>query len=90
MYSLILDSSTKILYVCLVKDNEVVFEKEITERDIKILQGLAEGKDDKEIAEVIGFSHQTVNAAFPKIMFKLGAVNRYNALYIALKRKLIK
>jgi DNA-binding NarL/FixJ family response regulator len=67
-----------------------VFEKEITERDIKILQGLAEGKDDKEIAEVIGFSHQTVNAAFPKIMFKLGAVNRYNALYIALKRKLIK
>lgn len=27
MYSLILDSSTKILYVCLVKDNEVVFEK---------------------------------------------------------------
>lgn len=27
MYSLILDSSTKILYVCLVKDNEVLFEK---------------------------------------------------------------
>lgn len=27
MYSLILDSSTKILYVCLVKDKEVLFEK---------------------------------------------------------------
>ena len=27
MYSLILDSSTKILYVCLVKDNKVLFEK---------------------------------------------------------------
>ncbi len=29
MYSLILDSSTKVLYVSLVKDNEVVFEKYI-------------------------------------------------------------
>ena len=67
-----------------------VFENELTERDIKILQGLAEGKDDKEIAQAIGFSHQTVNAAFPKIMLKLGAVNRYNALYLAQKRKLIK
>jgi tRNA threonylcarbamoyladenosine biosynthesis protein TsaB len=27
MYSLILDSSTKILYVCLVKDKEVLYEK---------------------------------------------------------------
>lgn len=63
---------------------------ELTERDIKILQGLAEGKDDKEIAASIGFSHQTVNAAFPKIMLKLGAVNRYNALYLAVKKKLVK
>ena len=63
---------------------------ELTERDKLILQGIAEGKDDKEIAELIGFSYQTVNAALPKIMLKLGAVNRYNALYLALKRKLIK
>lgn len=62
----------------------------ITERDKLILQGLAEGKDDREIAEDIGFSYQTVNAAFPKIMLKLGAINRYNALYLAFKRKLIK
>ena len=27
MYSLILDSSTKILYVALVKDNNILFEK---------------------------------------------------------------
>lgn len=67
-----------------------VFEKEITERDIKILEGLAQGMNDREIAEVIGFSYQTVNASFTKIMLKLGAVNKYNALYLAVKRKLIK
>ena len=69
---------------------KIGIKSELTERDIKILQGLAEGKDDKEIAEIIGFSYQTVNAAFPKIMLKLGASNRYNAVYLATKRKLIK
>lgn len=63
---------------------------ELTERDVKMLKGLAEGKADKEIAEGIGYSVQTVYAAFPKIMLKLGAVNRYNALYLAVKRNLIK
>ena len=33
MYNLILDSSTKILYVCLVKDNEVIYEKYIEGRN---------------------------------------------------------
>ena len=65
-------------------------KNELTERDLKILECLAQGLDDKETAEIIGFSYQTVNAAFPKIMLKLGAVNRYNALYLATKRKLIK
>lgn len=63
---------------------------ELTEREIIMLKGLAEGKNDIEIADDIGFSSATVNAAFPKIMLKLGAINRYNALYLALKRKLIK
>ena len=62
---------------------------ELTEREIIMLKGLAEGKNDIEIAEDIGFSSATVNAAFPKIMLKLGSFNRYNALYLALKRKLI-
>lgn len=66
------------------------FQNDLTERDIQILQGLADGKTDVEIAEDIGFSSGTVNAAFPKIMLKLGAINRYNALYLATKRKLIK
>ena len=63
---------------------------EITKRDLKILKGLAEGKSDLQIAEDIGFSPATVNAAFPKIMLKLGAINRYNALYLAMQKNLIK
>ena len=63
---------------------------ELTEREILMLKGLAEGKNDNEIADDIGYSSATVNAAFPKIQLKLGAVNRYNALYLALKQGLIK
>ncbi len=33
MYSLILDSSTKILYVCLIKDNSILFEEYISGRN---------------------------------------------------------
>ena len=65
-------------------------KNEITKRDIKILKGLAEGKNDAEIAEQIGFSYATVNASFTKILLKLGAVNRYNALYLAMQQNLIK
>lgn len=65
-------------------------KKELTEREIIMLKGLAEGMNDNEIAEIIGFSSATVNAAFPKIQLKLGATNRYNALYLAMQRKLIK
>ena len=64
-------------------------KKEITKRDIKMLKGLAEGKNDAEIAKLIGYSYATVNASFTKILLKLGAVNRYNALYLALKQNLI-
>lgn len=65
-------------------------KNELTERDKQILKGIAEGLNDKEIAERIGYSYQTVNAALPMIMLKLGAVNRYNALYLALKKEMIK
>ena len=64
--------------------------KELTERDIKLLQSLAEGKSDKEIAGELELSLQTINLSFPKIQLKLGAVNRYNALYLALKKRIIK
>lgn len=64
--------------------------KELTERDKQMLLYLADGMNDKEIAEVLELSYATVNQAFPRILLKLGAQNRYNALYLALKRKLIK
>lgn len=65
-------------------------DTELTERDIIIIQGLADGKNDNEIAQDLNLSLSTVNAAFPKIMIKLGAKNRYNALYLAVKRNIIK
>jgi len=62
----------------------------ITEREKIILKFIANGLDNKEIGENISISTHTVKAHISSIIKKLNAKNRTNAVFIAMKNKLIK
>ena len=59
---------------------------DLTAREIEILQHVARGLGNKEIAETIGRSPETVKTHLESIFEKLGARDRANAVTIALQR----
>ncbi len=63
--------------------------EQLTEREILTLSYLADGYENREIAETIFVSTHTVKAHVSSILKKLKARNRTHAVYIALKRGLI-
>lgn len=63
--------------------------KEFSNRKRKILYLIAIGNSNKKIASKLFISHNTVKVLVKKIVAKLGAVNRTNAVYLAYKNDLI-
>ena len=62
---------------------------ELSERELQVLKHMAAGKSNKEIAQVIYVSENTVKAHVKSILTKLDAMGRTEAIAIALKRGLI-
>ena len=62
---------------------------EVTKRELQILRWVREGKSNQQIAEVLGISPLTVKNHIQKILRKLGAGNRAQAVAQALARNLI-
>jgi len=63
---------------------------ELSERELQVLKHMAAGKSNKEIAQVIYVSENTVKAHVKSILAKMDAMGRTDAIAIALKRGLIK
>lgn len=61
----------------------------LSEREIEILELIAGGAANKEIAERLGITEVTVKAHLRNIYAKIGAQNRAHAVTIALRQKLI-
>ena len=61
----------------------------LTDREIEVLGRLAEGDRNREIAEQLGISEETVKMHVKRIMSKLGAKDRTQAIAIALRRGVI-
>jgi ATP/maltotriose-dependent transcriptional regulator MalT len=61
----------------------------LTSREVQVLELLAEGLSNKNIAERLGISDQTVKFHVASISGKLGAVNRTDAVRRAVRRGLI-
>jgi DNA-binding NarL/FixJ family response regulator len=69
--------------------SERVFEEALTQRELEVLELLAEGLPNKRIAERLGISDQTVKFHVASIMGKLGATNRVETVRRAVRRGLL-
>lgn len=63
--------------------------EKLTNREITILKLITQGYENSEISKKIFISIHTVKAHISKIIKKLHAKNRANAVYIALKNNLL-
>ena len=61
----------------------------LTQREIRVLQVVMEGKRNKEIAASLSISEETVEVHMKNIFAKLGVHDRTAAVYVALRRGII-
>jgi DNA-binding NarL/FixJ family response regulator len=61
----------------------------LTEREIEVLRQVADGNRNREIAERLFISEETVKVHIKHIMEKLGASDRTQAVSIGLRRGII-
>ena len=63
--------------------------EELTAREIEVLQQVASGNRNKDIAQLLFISEETVKVHIKHIMGKLGARDRTHAITIAVRRGII-
>jgi len=68
---------------------EHITDEPLTEREIDVLQHVAGGNRNKDIAERLSISEETVKVHVKHIMEKLGASDRTGAVTIAVRRGII-
>jgi DNA-binding NarL/FixJ family response regulator len=64
-------------------------EEALTEREIEVLRHIAGGNRNRDIAELLFISEETVKVHIKHIMEKLGATDRTQAVAIAVRRGII-
>ena len=64
--------------------------RDLTEREIQVLEGIAPGLSNREIGEDLGITEATVKSHVNGILAKLEAKDRTEAAMIALKRGLVR
>jgi DNA-binding NarL/FixJ family response regulator len=69
---------------------EAVARPELSKREVEVLQGIANGRSNKEIGSMLYISDLTVKGHVRSILEKLDARGRSEAIAIAVKRGLIK
>jgi len=61
----------------------------LTARECEVLKWVVRGKPAREIAEILDITKRTVDAHVHSAIGKIGAVNRTNAVAIAIRNRLI-
>lgn len=65
-------------------------EESLTDREVEVLQLVSDGNRNREIAESLFISEDTVKVHVSRIMDKLGAKDRTQAVAIAIRRGIIR
>jgi DNA-binding NarL/FixJ family response regulator len=64
-------------------------DDELSHREIEVLQLIAKGNSNKQIADVLSVAEATIKSRVTNILSKLGASDRAHAVTIALRRGII-
>jgi DNA-binding NarL/FixJ family response regulator len=64
-------------------------EEDLTRRELEVLQLIRDGYKNKQIADQLSISENTVNFHIKNIVDKLGANDRTHAVTIAVRRGLL-
>jgi len=64
-------------------------DESLTAREVEVLQQVAGGNRNRDIAELLGISEETVKVHIKHLMDKLGAKDRTQAITIAVRRGII-
>jgi DNA-binding NarL/FixJ family response regulator len=70
-------------------ETELVFVEPLTDRELRVLNLVADGLSNPQIARLLGISRNTVKFHVSSIISKLGATSRTEAVTIGVKRGLI-
>ena len=70
--------------------NELQPTPDLTDRQLLILESVTRGLTNRDIATMLGISADAVKQHLAAIFSKLGAANRSEAIYIALRKHLLK
>jgi DNA-binding NarL/FixJ family response regulator len=68
---------------------EHMSDEDLTSREVEVLRKIAGGNRNKDIAEILFISEETVKVHIKHIMDKLGAKDRTQAIAIAVRRGII-
>lgn len=68
---------------------EHMSDEELTAREVEVLRKVVDGNRNKDIAEILFISEETVKVHVKHIMEKLGAKDRTQAIAIAVRRGII-
>jgi DNA-binding NarL/FixJ family response regulator len=68
---------------------EHIADERLTEREVVVLQHVAGGNRNRDVAELLSISEETVKVHMKHIMEKLGASDRTGAVAIAVRRGII-
>jgi len=70
-------------------ESELAFVEPLTDRELRVLNLVADGLSNPQIARLLGISRNTVKFHVSSIISKLGATSRTEAVTIGVKRGLI-
>lgn len=67
----------------------IKIKKNLTERELEVLQYVVKGKTNKEIAQILMITHHTVKAHVASIIRKIGVKNRLDAALLAVTNGIV-
>ena len=74
---------------CRARCRSSASRRSLTQRELQILEALAEGLPNKTIAHQLALSEETIKSHLRSMYEKLGAADRAHAVSIALRQRLI-
>ena len=67
----------------------IKIKKNLTDRELEVLQYVVAGQTNKEIAQILTITHHTVKAHVASIIRKIGVKNRLDAALLAVTKGIV-